>query len=924
MRCPVCGTDNAPGEDFCGNCGLALDSTNANAPTVVTPVKSASPVNTGPTVVYPTTSPGITGMTGGSGKLAPNMALQNGRYVIEKVLGEGGMGTAALARDTRVANKRVVVKELITDSSDPTKLSEDVDNFNREVATLASLNHPSIPDVTDSFQEGSRYFMIQEYVPGENLEAYIDRLQKPLPEREVLTYALQVLDIIDYLAQQNPPIIHRDIKPANIIIGASNKKAHLVDFGIARADVNKYAKRKQTSALGTQGYAPPEQYSGNADTRSDLYALAATMHHLLTNRDPRNYPPFNFPDARTLNPQLSVETEKMLKKALTIDASKRYQSVGEMRKDIQDILRKNYNMGRNTMPQRGTATQGGQASRPAAKQPVTPPPVTPPPVQPVSPPKKESHWVRNSLLLLVVLGVILFAIIGVPRLFPAKQGASPGTTPTAITQTEPTANATPTPGEKNVLGVETVDGQLIGISDGSTAFDLNRPSGPDKKAAAEKLKAGDVNSAQSLWRAALGKDSSDAEVLINLENQRVLDSGKPYVTIVVGTMLTGAADNIQAGRDQLQGAYVAQKEFNQNNGARLGGKLVRLLIANGGDSDRFVPQVANQIVELAKNDPTVVGVMGWPYSAHAQAAIRVLGKAQVPMITGTASSDDLTGVSPYFFRVAPSNQEQAKVAAKYAKSKMNAKNVVVFQDPANTYSRSLAESFMQEFRQEGGTILGPVSYTLKDETSISQALDDALQLSPAPDMIYFAGYSDDVSVLLKDLPEKPNTQNLQILGGDALYNLGGYPANNSGFNRLRFTAFAYPDEWDVLGHGSQKPSFYKDYPDAFDPNRRHQGSPYGFTRPAFNVVLGYDAMLALLSACENATKGGTNTLTPEVVKDALTQITGTKAIQGASGQISFGADGNPLEKPIVMLRVNERGQIQMESQLGSGKLLVGE
>src|SRR5579875_1348770 len=93
-----------------------------------------------------------------------------------------------------------------------------------------------------------------------------------------------------------------------------------------------------SSARGTPGYAPPEQYQGNADPRSDLYALAATLHHLLTNRDPRNHPPFVYPPVRTLNPQLSPEIERVLARALTSDINKRYQSAAAMKQVIDDIL----------------------------------------------------------------------------------------------------------------------------------------------------------------------------------------------------------------------------------------------------------------------------------------------------------------------------------------------------------------------------------------------------------------------------------------------------------------------------------------------------------------------------------------------------------------------------------------------------------
>lgn len=341
MKCPVCSTDNPDGEAFCSNCGYDLQ----NATGAPQPVQDTTWSTTNaPTNQEQTSTTAQSGSGTTSTLLKPNMRLQNGRYEIVRILGQGGMGAAVLAHDTRIANKPVVIKELISDESDPKQRQEDVDNFKREVTTLATLDHPLIPTVTDSFQEGSRYYMVQEYAPGETLEDYLERTKKPMPEREALTYASQVLDILDYLGKQKPPIIHRDIKPANIIISSKDQRARLVDFGIARADEAKHAaqQRKQTSALGTPGYAPPEQYQGNADTRSDIYALAATLHHLVTNRDPQNEAPFNYPPARSLNPQVSPELEAVLEHALIMDIKKRYQTAAEMKQDIDDILQERF------------------------------------------------------------------------------------------------------------------------------------------------------------------------------------------------------------------------------------------------------------------------------------------------------------------------------------------------------------------------------------------------------------------------------------------------------------------------------------------------------------------------------------------------------------------------------------------------------
>src|SRR6266446_7038720 len=318
-KCPYCGTENRDEESFCENCGAFLDSATET-------LDSATA----------TTTQGESGNANNAHSLAPGSQLQNGRYIIKKILGQGGMGSLALAIDTRLADKLVVIKELISEQADST---EDVRNFKHEVQTLAHLDHPLIPGVTDHFQEGSRYFMVQEYVEGENLEARMERIKRPMEEQDALRYAAEVLDILDYLEQQTPPIVHRDIKPANIIIGAKDQRAHLVDFGIARPYApSTNARRKQTTALGTPGYAPPEQYQGNAEPRSDLYALAATLYYLLTDRDPTEYPPFQFPPARTVNPLLSADIEAVLTRALMLDINQRYQTALEMKRDIDAIL----------------------------------------------------------------------------------------------------------------------------------------------------------------------------------------------------------------------------------------------------------------------------------------------------------------------------------------------------------------------------------------------------------------------------------------------------------------------------------------------------------------------------------------------------------------------------------------------------------
>ncbi|HEX3642244.1 MAG TPA: ABC transporter substrate-binding protein, partial [Ktedonobacteraceae bacterium] len=433
------------------------------------------------------------------------------------------------------------------------------------------------------------------------------------------------------------------------------------------------------------------------------------------------------------------------------------------------------------------------------------------------------------------------------------------------------------------IGVTQIGNESIGISDGSFAFDTTLADGSLKSQAAQlyKQNSNNVSPVTSLLNQAIAMTSNDAEALIYQEDLKVVNSGNPYVTIVVGTMLSG--NNVAVGRDDLQGAYVAQKEF--NDGSKLhGGVQVRLLVANTGSKTDYVSNITQQIVQLAQADKTFVGVIGWPFSSYTLSAIKALSSAHIPLVSQTASSDGLTNASPYFFRVAPSNKQQGSQGAEYAMNTLHAKNVALFDDQQDPYSQSLAQDFLQEFRKNGGQLAVEEKYTVGQPGTLPSALQDALKKNP--DLIYFSGYANDVSTLLSNLPSQ-NT--LPVLGGDALYELGGYSstARASGFTHLSFTAFAYPDEWDILGYGGQKPPLFSEYPRDFDPNSQHQPGVYGFTRTDNDVMLSYDATLALLSSCDMALSSGKQSITPEDLQQALEKLNGSNTIQGVSGQIAF-------------------------------------
>lgn len=250
------------------------------------------------------------------------------------MVGVGGMGAVYAARDLHFPNvvKQVAVKEMINLVRDPLIRDTIVRNFEREANILATLNHPSIPRIYDYFTQDDRSYLIIEFVDGKDLEAILVDSQDFLSETQVLNWALELCDVISYLHNYQPePIIFRDIKPSNIMINSSGHVL-LVDFGIAKT----FQPGQKGTMIGTEGYSPPEQYKGESSQRADIYALGATLHHLLTKRDPRLEPPFSFEERkiRSINPAVSIELEAVIYTALAYEPEKRYSTIDLMKEAL--------------------------------------------------------------------------------------------------------------------------------------------------------------------------------------------------------------------------------------------------------------------------------------------------------------------------------------------------------------------------------------------------------------------------------------------------------------------------------------------------------------------------------------------------------------------------------------------------------------
>lgn len=295
----------------------------------------------------------------------PIGTVLDGKYRIDKILGEGGMGTVyRVAQDAGpgMPPYHYAVKELLIGPS-TSKEDRDVaiDRFNKEVALLRGLKNPHIASLMVPFQERGNYYFVMEFVPGRSLEKILEDAKGPLPEERVIKWMIQVCEALTYIHTRTPPIILRDLKPGNIMV-TPDDEVQLIDFGIARRfDPN---KRTNTENLGTISYASPEHLGSitspgqrrtaqnpgqlvQTDARSDIYSLGATMYHLLTNYEPD---PIQTPPGGSIlakNPRLRTvqvgnkvvcPVEQVIIKAMQQEPAQRFQSAEAMRVALQQSL----------------------------------------------------------------------------------------------------------------------------------------------------------------------------------------------------------------------------------------------------------------------------------------------------------------------------------------------------------------------------------------------------------------------------------------------------------------------------------------------------------------------------------------------------------------------------------------------------------
>ena len=255
-----------------------------------------------------------------------------GRYRVVKPLGGGGMKMVYLAEDLRLASRPSALAEMVDSFTSPDMQRQAVAAFQREADMLAQLSNEHIPRVFDRFSDQNHHYLVMEFIDGITLEQKLREAGGKMREQEVIQIALQICDTLQYLHNLEPPVIYRDLKPSNVMIAVYGQ-VKLIDFGIARL----FQPQSNATMIGTQGYAPPEQYRGKAEFRSDLYALAATMHHALSGRDPAAEPPFSFPPLRSVCPGVTSALAELVDQSLQYDAVLRVSDAAEFKNRLLSI-----------------------------------------------------------------------------------------------------------------------------------------------------------------------------------------------------------------------------------------------------------------------------------------------------------------------------------------------------------------------------------------------------------------------------------------------------------------------------------------------------------------------------------------------------------------------------------------------------------
>jgi ABC-type branched-subunit amino acid transport system substrate-binding protein len=823
--------------------------------------------------------------------------LRQGRYrLIEQLAlpeNQQGQGTAWLASDAQTPSGRLIIRQVAPLDGDASHKTQMVRSIGLRLSELAQ--HPGFPKVLDIFREHDDYFIVLQHGDGETLATVLNRQGGALPERIVAEYGRQLCELLTVLSRQQPPQVHGAISPETIMVSPDKNRVSLMHMPL-------FPPEEPQTSKALSGYRAPEQVRGNAEPVSDLYSLTATLHHAVTGYDPGERMAFFHPPARRLNPTVSPRMEAILAQELRLSAPQRYARPFDMQKDLAALL----------------SSYGADSGKIPAVAPQSL--------------RLDTMQLRQRSRNRSLLEVGGFAAVGLLILFGflliyLRPFAGAKSTVRITTANLAATSAAQQKALNTELSLEqnTFQQKHIGISDGRFVFDTfhGRTDVNDKEQAARDILQGNLSGAVDAFTKATTEDPIDGEALIYNEDLHILQNNAPYVTIVLGLPIDNSDVDINIDRNNMESAYLAQHSINTGNMLPNGLKL-RILIDNSGPNDSDVGTVAQFVanrVDKVGNLDHIIAVIGWPFSSQTINAEDIIASVHVPLISQTASSVKLSGSNPYFFRVNPPDDQQGKTLGSYAVNQLGARTILVMRDQSDPYSVSLANAFTNSVQALHATAINnSADFFTEATTTVTQyqrIVIDAINKGVA--LIFIAGLDVDAIRLANALgnisrynPFSSYLAGLKILGGDAvdtglLLGQGNGPdaalakAFPQDMQRLIFTAFGHADEWSFLKVAkNQQPMFFTDW------SGTYQSSSVGTENapgPGNDAILTNDAIGVIIKAASSV-KGP---ITGQAIRDALASLGqgNVPAYQGISGRILFDSAGNPVDKAIVVLQVQD-------------------
>ena len=656
----------------------------------------------------------------------------NSRYRILHQLGHGGFGRTYLAEDINRFNERCVLKEFAPRLQGSFALEKAQQLFEREAGILYRLQHPQIPKFRELFRDKhadqDRLLFVQDYVEGHTYHALCNQraeVGSPFTEAEISHLICKTLPVLEYIHSMG--VIHRDISPDNMILRNIDGLPVLIDFGSIKEVANRAQSQLMEAApkpeplsplctaIGKQGYAPPEQVEqGIAFAHSDLYALAATAIVLLTGKEPRrlidpNSYRWRWPEDSILNPKL----QWVLTTMLSPTPSDRFGSATEVIKILQEIA---------------------VFATPMTPLPPAPNPTTGPIYSPQPPNSRApTPLLSNKALLLapIVATIVIGGILGLTN-------QNPGRVPTPPTNPDQASEPA------SQLAQRFSRGERGLISQTTT---------PEKELAVAAFAQGKYSQAATLLSASLKTLANDPEAVIYLNNARIGDANaySIAVSIPIGSDVNGA-------QEILRGVAQAQTQVNQAGG--IDGVPLKVQIIND-DND---PEVAKQAATALSQDPNILGVVGHYASDVTLATAPIYDSGQLVAISPVSTSIKLSNFSPYVFRTVPSDHTAARALADYMLKTPNQKNVSIFFSSESNYSESLKSEFVTAVSLGGGQVVS--EFDLADPNfnaveSVKQAMRGGAEA------LMLAANTGALDRALQVV--HVNRQQLSLLGGDDVY-----------------------------------------------------------------------------------------------------------------------------------------------------------